>query len=388
MGKKSSPPPAPDYASLAREQAALGKQAIQDQTTANRPNQIGPGGTLTWKQDPTTGQWTQTTSLTPDAQAAFDAQQGVKRGLAETGQGLLGNAQGAVSSPLDLSGLPPVQQFQSQQIPGQGLNEWGKLDYSGAPQLSDAGFAPVEQIQQAMMARLRPGLDSQRQAEIQRLKAQGITEGTPAWNEAMFNLNRSANDAEQNALLGAAGEGRQLFQQSLAARQQGVSEADRMAQFANSLRGQQLGEQQLQFQDTNAQQEQARRSQEQDYARMLSQALLQRQQPLNELNSFMSGSQLQMPQFGSFSQSGAAAPPNIYGAAQDQYGAQMNQFNADQARRSNTTSGLFSLAGTLGGAMLGGPMGASIGGSLGKGLGGLFSPQPYSMSDQTGNGWY
>ena len=55
MGKGGggSAPPAPDYSSLAQQQAALNNQASYQQTVANRPTQVTPQGTLSWTNTPT-----------------------------------------------------------------------------------------------------------------------------------------------------------------------------------------------------------------------------------------------------------------------------------------------------------------------------------------------
>lgn len=58
------------------------------------------------------------------------------------------------------------------------------------------------------------------------------------------------------------------------------------------------------------------------------------------------------------------APPDIYGAGQDTYQANLAKANAQNAGKGNVMSGLFG----LGGSILGGPMG----GMIGKGIAGLF----------------
>ena len=71
MGKKKSkPPPAPDYAAIARQQSADQNALLDKQTTANRVNQEGPMGSLTWSQDGA-GNWTQKTTLNDQQQQAL-----------------------------------------------------------------------------------------------------------------------------------------------------------------------------------------------------------------------------------------------------------------------------------------------------------------------------
>lgn len=81
--------------------------------------------------------------------------------------------------------------------------------------------------------------------------------------------------------------------------------------------------------------------------------------PLNLINSYLGGSQVNMPQFQNF---GTQPAPNLLGAAQSQYGDALNAYNARQASNSNMMGGLFS----LGASVLGG--GGGVGGALGSAL--------------------
>jgi hypothetical protein len=91
----------------------------------------------------------------------------------------------------------------------------------------------------------------------------------------------------------------------------------------------------------------------------IAELLMGRQTPLNEINALMSGSQVSNP----FAVPGAAqnanvAPAPLFGAAQAQYGADMNRYNAEAAQNSAMMSGLFS----LGGAAMGSPwLGSAMG---------------------------
>ncbi len=63
-------------------------QANQDALAQNRVNQSSDFGNLTWSQDPTTGAWSQSSTLAPDMQANLDAlrqQQGSAIGGLESG---------------------------------------------------------------------------------------------------------------------------------------------------------------------------------------------------------------------------------------------------------------------------------------------------------------
>ncbi|NBW22981.1 MAG: tail fiber domain-containing protein [Caulobacteraceae bacterium] len=72
---------------------------------------------------------------------------------------------------------------------------------------------------------------------------------------------------------------------------------------------------------------------------------------LNEMNALLSGQQVAMPQMPSFVSSGRAETPNILGATQMGYDAQLGAYNAQQAGLGN----LLGAGAQLGAAYLMGP---------------------------------
>jgi tetratricopeptide (TPR) repeat protein len=136
------------------------------------------------------------------------------------------------------------------------LQQQTALDTSGvanvqyAPNLSAFGFArgevPTEQLQrgidtsqlaampvsagttgqQAILSRVMPQIQEQRQMLETQLANQGIPRGSEAYNRAIREQQQQENDAIQQAAL-------QGLQLDMAARQQGFSEAQAAAQFAN-----------------------------------------------------------------------------------------------------------------------------------------------------------
>ena len=389
MGKDSgSAPTPPDYATLARMQGNINQQASREQTQANRVNQVNPYGSLTWTNTPTmsrqfdtdaynaaldqwsrgqsagsappqyinsggsgenydisrtqlnpaytawaqnqgvgapnkedfyrdmpTDNWTQTVTLSPERQAMLNQQTSMQ-------QNLLNQAQGNLSQSFDMSSLPGIH----------------NLDLSQLTAMPDSGFGAVQQVQDAMMGRLQSGLDRGRAAEIQRLKSQGITEGSPAWQASMQSLGQKDNDANQQALLGAMGAYGDIFNRGIASRQQG------------------LAEQSLLY-NTSAN----------DRARAYSEAMQNRLRPLSELSALNGGSQIAAPSFDAYTQATGYTPANIYGGAQDAYNAQLGQYNANRAQSSANSA-----AGASTGAAVGsifGPIGTVVGGLFGGLLG-------------------
>ena len=69
-----------------------------------------------------------------------------------------------------------------------------------------------------------------------------------------------------------------------------------------------------------------------------------RSQPLNELNALRTGAQVTNPSFGAVPQQQTTAGPNLLGALQGQYQADMNAYNAEAAQGNSMTSGLVGLA--------------------------------------------
>jgi len=170
--------------------------------------------------------------------------------------------------------------------------------------------APInagQTAQEAIMARLNPTFNTDEESLRTRLMNQGVRAGSEAWDNEFRNFERRKNDAFSQAAL------------------QGIG-------LDNDARARALAEQGM---------------------------------PLNAIQSFLSGGQVQSPNFTGPGQQGQTAAPDLMGAAQAGYGANMNAYNANQAASSNMMGGLFS----LGAGILGAP--ATGGGSLAAALFGL-----------------
>jgi hypothetical protein len=89
---------------------------------------------------------------------------------------------------------------------------------------------------------------------------------------------------------------------------------------------------------------------------MLQEKYTQQSRPLDLINALRTGAQVQNPQFQSYAQQATTTGPDMLGAANAQYGAQMNAFNADQASGDAMMSGLMG----MGAAYLGGPAAAGL----------------------------
>jgi hypothetical protein len=339
MGKKSSPPP-PDYTGAAQQTAEGNLKNLNAQTLANRANQFTPWGSLIWDRqvtkNPVTGEdevsWTSYEDVAPELQQALQdelAISGERTGIARS---LLGRVGESYGQGFDMSQLPDIKSIDPSKF-----DEWSRLT-------ADPGFGAVQEVQDAMMSRMSPDLQRAREGEVQRLKSQGITEGSMAFDKAMERLDRAETDARQQALLGAAQEYGNIFNRSAQA-----------TNMANALRQAQMGEATNLMGASGA--ERTRAMQEQAFLRNL---------PLNELNALLGGGQVQNPQFENYNTAGYVGGPDFAGAANQQYQAALAQSNAQNAGRAGLTSGIFGLAGS----MMGGPAGGFMGGLLGKALSG------------------
>ncbi len=225
--------------------------------------------------------WKSTITLDPRAQALLDRQ--FENSLA------LGGAENAA-----LERVNQLGQVNPYQAPAGGpptANE----DYR--KQIQDALYSQ-------MTSRLDPRFQQQESDLISRLAAQGITQGSQAYEREFSNFGRDRNDAYQSALNNAITGGEQAvagqFGRDLSGRQQSVSEAD-MA-YKNQFAG--------------------------------------RNQVLNELSALRTGSQVQTPQFGSTQSGATAQAPNVEGNI-------WNSYNAGQAQQAQSMNNILGL-GNLG----------------------------------------
>jgi hypothetical protein len=359
MGKKSAPPPPPNYEALAQQQAALSKAAAEEQTAADRPNQFTPWGSSTWegtKDADGKPVWNQTVTLDPAEQAALDQQRQFNTQQQGMASGLLDQAQTNLSTPLDLSGLPELKDFDFSK-----LGEFGSIDTAGMPQLGqsdyskvndlDAGFGGVESIRDAMMGRMAPARSQLRESEINRLKAQGLPENGEAFQRAMKRLDEGDTDAEQQALLASMTAYGDIFNRGLAENNQNIGMADTLSEQLRKNRSQQFGEQLSGAELANKTRSQ--QMSEQDASTRLAgllrqQSLTEQQQlrsdPLDNFQRLTQGTNPSMPQMPSFMGAASYQPANIYGAAKDTYDGQVGITNAKNAATGGQNAALGTLA--------------------------------------------
>jgi hypothetical protein len=350
---------------MADYQNAMAQQATDKATTSNRVDQNTPWGSIDWKQDPKTGEWTQNTTLSPAEQKALESQQGIQQGLSNTAAGMLGGIGDTYSKPMDWSNLsaagtpataPGSDAYRM--AGGQTLQTQADLSgVQGIPQADDATRQRVEDaLYQRERARLDPLQEQQSKGLLDRLYAMGGREGDPGFDTQFGNLRTSQNAANQDAIyqsiIGGGQEQSRLFDMGSKAHEMGTNDAYRALTEGNTAKGQQFGIDTNQSGQWNDIVNQAYGNQRQSAAdltaerqRQAQEAITQRNQPLNEMNALLTGQQVGMPQFTGTpnTTAGTTTDPNYYGAFTDnqalrQGGGMMQQ--------------LMGLGGQLGGAAI------------------------------------
>lgn len=378
---KPDMPADPNFIGAANAQGEASRKAAEQAAMLSNPNISTPYGSqqVTWTRDaqgnliPSINQ-----QLAPAQQALLDQQNQLKTNLGNTALKGMENVNqtmstkfnpadygvGGVQSQINTSGLPGIQ---------------NSLDMSGVPGMPDQGgiqrnvdMSGVARMpvnagmtgQNAIMQRLQPQIERERQQQETQLRNQGLVAGGEAYNNAMniqgqrendllsqaslygLNLDFNANQQGYNQALGQGQFANQAqnqgFGQGLAANQQGYNQALGQGNFANSAQNQGFSQAAAQSQFANQAQNQG-----------FSQALTQRQLPINETNALMTGSQVSNPQFQQFQGQNFQAAP-LFNATGQQ--AQYNQglFGLNQANNNSFMTGL----GSLGSAISSAPKGS------------------------------
>jgi hypothetical protein len=370
MKDSPSPPPAPDPWATAQAQKDVNTSAATTQANLNRINQITPQGSLTYSTTGTnadgTPQYTQTQTLSPDEQAKYDQANKVSLalgGLANQNIARVGEAQ---SKPFTYDGMTPVTSSVAsgpmQNIASAGPVQ-GSLDYSklsalpGANDFSADAKRASDNIYSQAASRLDPQWANNDNDFKAQMAAQGISENSDAYRRAYTNENQAKTDAynQANYSAVAAGDARQqaLYQEALASRQQGQNEADTQGGFANSAQGQIFGQNSAQAQMANTNQNQ-RFNQDAANATLgnsarqqqIEQSAYLRNMPLNDIATLLgTGPGVAEPNFSGVPQVGVAAP-DYQGIVANNYNAATNQYNQQQAARSQMLGSIFGAAGT------------------------------------------
>lgn len=356
--------------------------------------------------------WTQNVDVDPRLQGAVDSQMALQTGRSQLAGGMLGRAQQEFAQPMDWTrfGSPhqgpqagslnptttpfgfgtQTPQLNAQMGQGVGGIQRG-LDFGGVQDVQGSGQQrqrAEDAIYKSMTSRLDPQWEQrQRQMETQ-LANQGITRESGAYDRAAQQFGMDRNDAYAAAQLAAINQGgteaQRNYGMDLGLRQQQVGEIGQQGMFGNQAQQQAfgqslgagqannaalqgmfgmgmqrdafgLGRQQQAFGQQQAagaqnfqQQLQATQYANQLRQQQMAEEMQRRGFTLNEINAIISGQQVNTPQFQGYGQAGVAQAPQYMAAAQNQYGASLDAYNAKQGGLNS----LFGAAGQLGSAFM------------------------------------
>ena len=325
--KGGSAPATPDYTSLAKEQAKGNMELAQYTTQANRVNQVTPYGNVTYSQSPGTfdqtgydaalqayNQQLASENNRASSQSPYFSQFSGIGGINQSVNNLSNRSKSHLTAPnradftkggnqwTATQSLSPAQQAileanqglstsklgYAQDILNRAQNGQGGVDMSSLPSY---GINPGETYSDAIMRRLQPSMDQAHQSFDAQMANQGVMPGTQAYDNAYRNFSQGQNDQRTSAITGGMGVGLQANQQAY------------------------------------------------------NQSLQNLNNPINMVNSLQTGSQVTNPQGVNSANMPQVQGPDLTGAAQNTYNAQMGAYNADQASSNGFMGGLMGLAG-------------------------------------------
>ena len=431
MSSGGGAPDTPDYVGAANATSQGNLDVAKYTVEANRVNQVNPWGAITWSKESTptydmaaynaamdkyntdlaaynarassgdtgfynfvnmnpvkpeleqynTGssdKWTQTQTLTPDSQAALDAQLALIKNKSQLANDLYSRVADAYSTAFDPATAASIKQptdmpgfDASKYITASAAKDAPAFDSSYLPSISAPTSMPTfdhEAMLQAQKAAydsgsslLRPQFEQAQSRLDNKLALQGLAPTSESYQTSMGNTLRSQNDAYTNlanqAVLTGNQTGINLYNAALAGTQQQQNLYNQQlqnglaaynAKLSGNQQQQNLVNQQLQnglaqysAQLTGTQAQQGL------YNQQLANALAQYNLPLNTVNSLLSNTQITTPSFGSYAQQANVSGADLLGAAQAQYGAALGSSNAANAASAQNFSGLMGM-GNLG----------------------------------------
>ena len=333
---ENKPPNPPDFAALEQQKAE-----------ANRVDQYTPYGYLTWKQPDRDNpdKWRQDVTFSPKQQAIFEAQQKMQQGQADAGVRAVEQAGNIFSSPFEVPGQVPTYQGPQGAIPEYQGPQGPMPQYRGPEGDMPEYGAHRQQVMDAMLSRVNTDIDRARANKSAELIASGIPKNSDAYDREMERLDRRQTDAIQQAEIAAEQMAGMGYSSALSGRRLQGDES--LADFTTGMAGRELGGKEA-LTDFTA----GLTGRQQDVTEGLNQfntgmrshdqsiqdALLNRNQPINEMNAWQTGSQIAMPNF-----SGYNPGPDYSNAGLMNTQYNLGAWNADTAQNNALMSGLFGL---------------------------------------------
>ena len=353
MGGKGSAPATPDYLGATQLQGEINKENLNTQNYANRPTINTPFGSQSWGTqsvtDPATGQvvtqWTQNNTLAPGLQNALQDQINIQAGRSNLANNFMGRVANEYGTAPDYTNLPNMAQAaQPTSL------QTGTTDYTPGLATSFNFGSPLPQFDSSyrdtvanqLMQKMQPTHDYQQRQLEAKLSNMGFRAGTEGYDRELKNLAGRQAAERYNALDTAGNEAQRLYNMQMGTAQQSFNQNQAGAQFQNQALNQAQNMDLANMQAGNqaaAQQyglnQQFANAQNQLRQQAIAEMLQRRGTSLNEMNALLNGQQVQMPQMPSFNPSAQAQAPNILGAMQLGYNANLNSYNAEQAGFNN-----------------------------------------------------
>lgn len=320
MGKPKAPKP-PDPRETSAAQTGTSVATALANTNLGNVSRVGPTGSLKYDttgsfkfEDPYTGMsydiptFTATESLTPAQQRIFNQTQAAEYGLASSAN----------------KGASRLDKTLGQRFTLDGLPEAGEAPVGGP--LIENYSKDRRRVEKALLKRAAPMQARDKAALEASLADQGITLGSRAYSAAQDDFGRNINDFRL-AATGAAGE-----------------EQARLRGMDLAKQGQQFNQDLATFGAKNTLREQG-----------LNERFAERSQPINEIIALLSGSQVQMPNFGVNQPTPIPTTDNA-GLINENYRQKAANYQQEMAAKQSLWGGLFGLgaAGITGAGAAGG----------------------------------
>ena len=379
MGKSKSPKPA-DPKETAGAQTSTNIGTAIAQQYLNNVNQVTPFGSLTFEQtgnheylDPLNNRrydiptFTARQTLHPTQQETVSQNLNAEKNLATLAAEQSGRLAGLLNRPMETESLPEggdannirqTQLSRMTQTPTliEQIGDAGEITKTYGTDFGDER----NRVEEALLERLDPSIQKDRERLEVRLADMGIMLGTEAYNDAVDELNRQKTDARLAAIISAGQEHSRLaeleadragFQNAAQAQAYGQNHAN--AEFTNNARQQSHLNQaqnvnqnnQATLNEVNADIAQFN-AQNIDRDSALKEQFAIRNQPLNEITALLSGSQIRDPQFIN-PNSVQIDPVNFAGIQADYDATRQNQHRASVGAFNSGLEALLGLAGKI-----------------------------------------
>lgn len=408
FGGGNDAPSPPDPIATANAQGAANVEAARITTALNRANQITPWGNLTWAQGgsgfkstdydnalkawqdaggtgtaPTKEDfgynpdaWTSTVTLDPRIQSLLDSNLATSQGLQTAIDNSLAATTSALSQPLATPTSLNIGNIRNgvegrytdlqpsltgaTELAGTGRgdvdSQLARLRTLYGQEVPSANEATRQRVEDALYGRSTARLDprfSQAQDQLKSsLAAQGITQGSEAYNRELQNFNNAKNDAYSSAMNDAISNSddamQRLFSMEMQARQLPTQEAAALAGIVNGLDNSSRNwygaetAQETSKDNSAANEFNLQHTNNQD---QFNNTIAARNQILNELNALRTGAQAQMPQFSNTQSGTQVAASPVAQSVYNSYQGELGNYNAQVGSNNAMLGGLASLGG-------------------------------------------